>query len=131
MSSKRIGVFVCHCGSNIAGVVDVSSLAEYASTLPHVVHAETNLFACSEDGIESIEKSISNHKLDRIVVAACTPRTHEQLFKDACEEGGINRHLLEFVSIREHCSWVHQSEPALATGKAKELLRMAVARAAT
>ncbi len=128
MSSKRIGVFVCHCGSNIAGVIDVASVAEYASALPHVVHAETDLFACSEDGIGSIERSIRDHGLDRIVVAACTPRTHEQLFKEACEEAGINRHLLEFVSIREHCSWVHQSEPSVATEKAKELLRMAVAR---
>jgi len=126
--AKRIGVFVCHCGNNIAGVVGVSDVAEYASTLPHVVHTETNLYACSEDGIASISQSVSEYGLNRVVVAACTPRTHESLFKEACRETGINRHLLEFVNIREHCSWIHRADPEMATEKTKELIRMGVAR---
>jgi len=128
--SRRIGVFVCHCGSNIAGTVDVAAVSKYASTLPNVVHAETHLFACSEDGVASIVRSIRERNLDRVVVAACTPRTHERLFKDACEGAGINRHLLEFVSVREHCSWIHQTQGDKATVKARELIRMGVGRAA-
>jgi heterodisulfide reductase subunit A len=128
--SIRIGVFICHCGNNIAGVIDVSGIAEYASTLPHVAHVETNLYTCSEEGIAGIKKNIKEHALDRIVVAACTPRTHEHLFKQACEQAGINRHLFEFVNIREHCSWIHQSEPDRATNKARELIRMGVSKVA-
>lgn len=123
-------MFVCHCGNNIAGVVEVSGIAEYASTLTHVVHTETNLYACSEQGTASIKRTIIEHRLDRVVVAACTPRTHEPLFKKACEEAGINRHLFELVNIREQCSWVHMKEPDKATEKARELVRMGVARVA-
>ena len=128
-TKRGIGVFVCHCGSNIAKTVDVHAVSEYAATLPHVAFAETHLFACSEDGIASIEQKIRQRGLDRIVVAACTPRTHEGLFKAVCEQAGINKHLIEFVSIREHCSWIHQTQPEVATEKAKELVRMGVARA--
>ena len=123
-------MFVCHCGNNIAGVLDVSGIAEYASTLPHVVHTETNLYACSEEGVASIKRTVIEHRLDRVVVAACTPRTHELLFKEACKEAGINKHLFELVNIREHCSWVHMKEPDRGTLKARELVRMGVARVA-
>ncbi len=130
MVGKRIGVFVCYCGNNIAGVVDVPGIAEYASTLPHVVHTETNIYACSEEGIASIKRTIIEHTLDRVVVAACTPRTQEPLFKEVCEEAGINKHLFELINIREHCSWIHMKEPDRATEKARELVRMGVARVA-
>jgi heterodisulfide reductase subunit A len=125
----RIGVFVCHCGVNIGGVVNVPEVVEYAKTLPNVVHAEDNIYTCSEAGLASIKEAIKNHKLNRVVVASCTPRTHEPLFRSACREAGLNHYLFEMANIREHCSWVHPHEPERATEKAKDTVRMAVARA--
>ncbi len=129
MGGIRVGVFVCHCGTNIGGVVDVPAVVEYARTLPHVAHAEGNLYSCSEEGLSSLKQSIREHRLNRVVVASCTPRTHEPLFKDACEEAGLNRYLFEFVNIREHCSWIHSRAKEAATEKAKRLIRMGVAKA--
>ncbi len=126
----RIGVFVCKCGSNIAGFIDVPAVAEYAKTLPGVVFAKHNLYSCSESGTQSIKDAIREHKLNRVVVAACTPRTHEPVFRAACEDEGLNQFLFEFVNIREHCSWVHMNEREKGTEKAKELVRMGVARVA-
>jgi heterodisulfide reductase subunit A len=125
----RVGVFVCHCGANIGGVVDVPAVAEYARGLPFVAHAEDNLYSCSEEGLGSLKESIREHRLNRVVVASCTPRTHELLFRGACEEAGLNRYLFEFVNIREHCSWIHSREQEAATIKAKRLVRMGVAKA--
>lgn len=129
MEEVRVGVFVCHCGTNIGGVVDVPAVVEYARTLPHVAHAEDNLYSCSEEGLSSLKQSIRQHRLNRVVVASCTPRTHEPLFKDACEEAGLNRYLFEFVNIREHCSWIHSRDKEAATEKAKRLVSMGVAKA--
>ena len=125
----RVGVFVCHCGSNIGGVVDVPAVTEYSKTLPNVVYAERNLYTCSSDGIDSIKRAIQEHNLNRIVVAACTPRTHEPLFRKACEDAGLNKYIFEFANIRDHCSWIHMREPEKATEKANDLVRMAVAKA--
>ncbi len=126
----RIGVFVCHCGANIGRVVNVPSVAEYASGLKNVVHAEEALFACATDTTKKIAETIREKGLNRVVVAACTPRTHEPLFRDTLREGGINPYFFEMANIREHCSWVHAREKELATRKAKDTVRMAVARAA-
>jgi len=126
----RIGVFVCHCGLNIAGSVNCKKVAEYASTLPHVVLTEHNLYTCSDPGQETIKKGIMEHKLNRVVVASCTPRLHESTFRKTCEEAGLNKYLFEMANIREHCSWVHLHDPEKATEKAKDLVYMAVARAA-
>ena len=126
----RIGVFVCHCGLNIAGSVNCKEVAEYASTLPHVVLSEHNLYTCSDPGQETIKKGIKEHNLNRVVVASCTPRLHEPTFRKTCEEAGLNKYLFEMANIREHCSWVHLHEPEEATEKAKDLVHMAVARAA-
>jgi len=128
--APRIGVFVCHCGTNIAGVVDVAAVAEYARSLPHVAHVEENLFSCSQDSQEHITKSIQEHRLNRVVVAACTPRTHEALFQQTLLEAGLNKHLFEMANIRNQCSWVHSNDTEAATRKAKDLVRMAVAKAA-
>lgn len=122
----RIGVFVCHCGTNIAGVIDVKSVAEYAKTLPNVVHSETLLYACSADAQERIKEVIKEQKLNRVVVAACTPRTHEPLFQVTLREAGLNPYLFELASIREHSSWVHMFEKQRATEKAKAIVRRAV-----
>ncbi len=124
----RIGVFVCHCGANIGRIVNVPSAVEYALTLPNVVHSEDNLFICSTDAAKHITSSILEKGLNRVVVAACTPRTHEPLFRDTLREAGINQYYFEFANIREHCSWVHSKEQESATQKAKDLIRMAVAR---
>ncbi len=124
----RIGVFVCHCGANIGRIVNVPSAVEYALTLPNVVHSEDNLFICSTDAAKHITSSIIEKGLNRVVVAACTPRTHEPLFRDTLREAGINQYYFEFANIREHCSWVHSKEQESATQKAKDLIRMAVAR---
>lgn len=126
----RIGVFVCHCGTNIAGFLDVEDVTEYASTLPGVVFATRNLYTCAEDGISAIKEAIKEHGLNRVVVASCTPRTHEPLFRDACEEAGLNKYLFEFANIRDQCSWVHMHEWDEATAKARDLVRMSVMRAA-
>ncbi|UCH89179.1 MAG: hydrogenase iron-sulfur subunit [Thermoplasmata archaeon] len=125
----RIGIFICHCGTNIGGFVDVPDVAEYAKTLPNVVHAEHNLYTCADDGLTSIKNAIKEHNLNRLIVASCTPRTHAPLFQHTCESAGLNPYLFEFVNIREHCSWVHMKEKEEATLKAKDLVRMGVARA--
>ena len=124
----RIGVFVCSCGINIAGVVDVKALAEYARSLPGVVAVENNLFTCSTDTQELIAQKIRELNLNRIVIAACTPRTHEPLFQDTLREAGLNAYLLEMANIRNQNSWVHQKEPEAATAKARDQVRMAVAK---
>jgi heterodisulfide reductase subunit A len=126
---KRIGVFVCHCGFNIGGVIDVPAVVEYAETLPNVVCAEENLYMCSSAGLSLIKEYIRKCNLNRVVVASCTPATHEPLFRNACEEAGLNKYLFEMVNIREHSSWVHMHHPKEATEKAKDLIRMAVAKA--
>ena len=127
--TPRVGVFVCHCGINIGGVVDVPAVAEYAKTLPNVVFAADNLYMCASDAQEMLKDMIREHDLNRIVVASCTPRTHEPLFQTTCREAGLNPYLFELANIREHCSWVHQKEPERATEKAKQIVRMAVAKA--
>ena len=124
----RIGVFVCHCGSNIAGVVDVPSVVEYARTLDNVVYAENNLYTCSNDTQERIKQQMRDHDLNRVIVASCSPRTHEPLFRNTCREGGLNSYLFEMANIRDQCSWVHMQEHEKATHKAKDLVRMAVAK---
>jgi len=126
----RIGVFVCHCGINIAGVIDVEAVAEYAKTLPYVKHAEHLLFTCSTDSQEKIKECIKEHGLNRVVVASCSPRTHEPLFQNTLQEIGLNKYLFEMANIRDQCSWVHSDTPEKATEKAKDLVRMAVARVA-
>ena len=127
--APRVGVFVCHCGINIGGVVDVPSIVEYVKTLPSVVYAEGNLYTCSQDTQERIKKAVKEHQLNRIVVASCTPRTHETLFQETIREAGLNRYLFEMANIRDQCSWIHMREPEKATKKAKDLVRMAVAKA--
>jgi heterodisulfide reductase subunit A len=124
----RIGVFVCHCGTNIGGIVNVPDVVDYARTLPYVEHAEGNLYTCSEDGLSSIRNRIKELHLNRVVVASCTPRTHEPLFRKNCEMAGLNKYLFEFVNLREHCSWVHMEKTEEATFKAKDLVRMGVAK---
>ena len=125
----RVGVFVCHCGVNIAGVLDVEDLTRYASSIPGVAVAKDNLFVCSSTGQEEIVDVIKEHRLNRLVVAACTPRTHEPVFRETCARIGFNPYLLEMVNIRDQCSWVHASHPDEAQKKAKALIRMGVARA--
>jgi len=125
----RVGIFVCHCGTNIASVVNVPEVVEYAKTLPNVVYAENYLYACSIDAQEALKERIREHALNRVVVASCTPRTHEPLFRDTVRGGGLNPYLFEMANIRDQCSWVHRNFPAEATEKAKDLVRMAVAKA--
>ncbi|HVP26439.1 MAG TPA: CoB--CoM heterodisulfide reductase iron-sulfur subunit A family protein [Candidatus Bathyarchaeia archaeon] len=125
----RIGVFVCHCGTNIGGVVKVSEVVEYAKKLPNVVYAEENLYTCSQDTQENIKEKIKAHKLNRVVVASCTPRTHESLFKETVQEGLLNPYLIHMANIRDQCSWVHMHEPKEATEKSKDLVRAAIAKA--
>jgi heterodisulfide reductase subunit A len=125
----RIGVFVCHCGINIGGVVNIPEVVEYAKTLPNVVHAEQNLYTCSQDSQEKIKEKVEEHKLNRVVVASCTPRTHEPLFQNTIREAGLNAYLFEMANIRDQCSWIHMHEPKAATRKSKDLVRMAVAKA--
>ena len=125
----RVGVWVCHCGINIGSVVDVPAVAAYAKTLPHVVLAEESQYACAQDCLESISNAIKEHDLNRVVVASCTPRTHEPLFREACRDGGLNKYLFNMANIRDQCSWIHMHEHEAATAKAKDLLRMAIAKA--
>jgi heterodisulfide reductase subunit A len=125
----RVGVFVCHCGANIGRVVNVPEVVEYALTLDNVVHAQEDLFSCSTDAARKIADAVKEKGLNRVVVAACTPRTHEPLFRDTLREAGINPYYFEFANIREHCSWVHSREKEAATRKAKDIVRMSVARA--
>jgi heterodisulfide reductase subunit A len=124
----RIGVFVCHCGINIGATVDVPSVVEYARTLPNVVYTEENLYTCSYDTQRAIKEKIKEHNLNRVVVAACSPRTHEPLFQSTISEAALNPYLFEMANIRDQCSWVHQREPEKATEKAKDLVRMIVAK---
>ena len=126
----RIGVFVCHCGINIAGVVDVPAVAEYAGTLPYVEFATDNLYSCSQDTQDTMAKIIAEKKLNRVVVAACTPKTHEPLFQETLINAGLNKYLFEMANIRNQDSWVHKNNPELATKKAKDLIRMAVHKVA-
>jgi len=125
-----VGVFICHCGSNIAGFLDVPSVTSYAAALPGVVHAEHNLYSCSQDAIEHITEVTKEEGLNRVVVASCTPLTHEVLFQDAIRQAGLNPGLFEMANIRNQCSWVHPDNWEAATEKAKDLVRMAVAKAA-
>lgn len=124
----RIGVFICSCGSNIAGVVDVDQVVEYAKTLPDVVFAENTIYTCSADSLKLIQERIAEHKLNRVIVSSCTPRTHEPLFQDTIREAGLNPYLFEMANIRDQCSWVHSGEHEAATAKSKDLTRMAVGR---
>ncbi len=126
----RIGVYVCHCGTNIAGVVDPEELAEYAKTLPNVVLAKDYRFMCSDPGQEMIKEDIKEQNLNRVIVAACSPRLHEPTFRVVCEEAGLNQFLFEQANIREHDTWVHMREPEKALEKAKDLIRIAVAKVA-
>ena len=127
--APRIGVFICRCGSNIGGIVDVPGLAEYASSLDNVVHTDENLYTCSQDTQEKIKKAIEEHGLNRVVVASCSPRTHEPLFQETVREAGLNPYLFEMANIRDQCSWVHMGEKEAASDKARDLVRMAVANA--
>ncbi len=124
----KVGVFVCHCGINIAATVQVPEVVEYAKTLPGVAYAEANLYTCSQDTQGHIRDMIEEHGLNRVIVASCTPRTHEPLFQETIREAGLNRHLFEMANIRDQCSWIHMGLPAEATQKAKDLLRMSVAK---
>jgi heterodisulfide reductase subunit A len=126
----RIGVFVCRCGINIAGVVDVPKVAEYAKTLPYVEFATDNLYSCSQDTQDNMTQIIKKERLNRVVVAACTPKTHEPLFQETLTNAGLNKYLFEMANIRNQDSWVHKNNPDLATQKAIDLVRMAVAKVA-
>ena len=126
----KIGAFICHCGINIGGVANVPEIVKYAKTLPYVDYAEDNLFTCSDDTQERMAEVIRERQLNRVVVASCTPRTHQALFRETCREAGLNQYLFEMANIRDQCTWVHMQEPERATEKAKDLVRMAVARAA-
>jgi heterodisulfide reductase subunit A len=129
VDEPRIGVFVCWCGINIGGTVNVPAVMEYAATLPNVVFADQNLYTCSQDTQEKIKQAIKDHNLNRVIVASCTPRTHEPLFQSTIREAGLNPYLFEMTNIRDQCSWVHMHTPEEATKKAKDLVRMAVAKA--
>jgi heterodisulfide reductase subunit A len=129
LEEPRIGVFVCHCGINIGGIVDVPKVVEDAKTLPYVVHAEENLYTCSEDAQTHLASTIKEQNLNRVVIASCTPKTHEPIFRDTCEKAGLNPFLFEMANIRDQCSWVHMKEPEAATEKSKDLVRMAVSKA--
>jgi len=129
-NAVRIGVYVCHCGSNIGDVVDCAAVAEYARQLPGVVQVLNQSYTCSEPGQAQIKQDISEYGLNRIVVASCSPRLHEPTFRKCVSEAGLNPYLMEMANLREQCSWVHSFDPAGATAKAKDLVRSAVARVA-
>ncbi|MBW1747337.1 MAG: FAD-dependent oxidoreductase [Deltaproteobacteria bacterium] len=126
----RIGVFVCRCGTNIAGTVDVPEVVEFAKTLPGVAYVEENMFSCSQDTQEKMTEVIKEHRLNRVVVAACTPKTHEPLFQETLINAGVNKYLFEMANIRNQCSWVHKDDPEEATRKSKDMVRMGVSKAA-
>ena len=126
----RIGIFICHCGTNIGGVLDIGELTEYAKTIPNVVYSDDNLYTCSEVGLTQIRENIKEHNLNRVIVASCSPRTHEPLFRSTCQEVGLNPYLFEMVNIRDQDSWVHMKEPEKGTEKAKDLIRMGAYKAA-
>jgi len=125
----RIGVFVCDCGLNIAGAVDCAAVSEYAETLPDVVCAVRNKYTCADPGQNEIKNAIREHRLNRVVIASCTPRQHEPTFRQCVLEAGLNPYLMEMANLREHCSWVHPGDWDGATAKAKDLVAGAVARA--
>ncbi len=125
----RIGVFICHCGLNIAGVIDISALVEYTKTLPNIVYVKENRYTCADPGQEEIRKGIAEHKLNRVIVAACSPRMHEPTFRRTVSEAGLNPYVFEMANIREFSSWCHPSTPEEATEKAKDIIKMAVAKA--
>ncbi len=125
----RIGVFVCNCGINIGGVVNVPKVREYARTLENVVHVEDNLYTCSQDTQAKIREAIKEHNLNRVIVASCSPRTHEPMFRETVRQAGLNKYLFEMANIRDQCSWVHMKQKEEATEKAEDLVRMAVANA--
>ncbi len=129
-NNLRIGVYVCHCGLNIAGSVKCKEVAEFATSLPHVALSKDYRYVCSDPGLEMIKTDIIEQKLNRVVVASCSPRLHEPTFRKICEEAGLNKYLFEMANIREHCSWVHLHEKEEATEKAKDLVKMSVAKAA-
>ncbi len=131
LEEPRIGVFVCHCGINIGSVVDVPSVVKYAKSLPNVVHSQEGLYVCSQDSQAAMKQLVEELKLNRVVVASCSPRTHKPLFQETMREAGLNKQLFEMANIRDQCSWVHQQEPEKATEKAKDLVKMAVGKAAT
>jgi heterodisulfide reductase subunit A-like polyferredoxin len=126
----RIGVFICHCGINIAGVVDVERVVEAAKSLPNVVYAENQVYACADNTQERIKEVINEHDLNRLIVASCTPRTHESLFRETARECGLNPYLVDMANIRDQCSWVHANDPEAATAKSIDLVKMAVGRSA-
>ena len=125
----RVGVFVCDCGLNIAGAVDCAAVTDYAETLPDVVCAVRNKYTCADPGQNEIKDAIHQHRLNRVVVASCTPRQHEPTFRQCVREAGLNPYLMEMANLREHCSWVHPGDRDGATRKAKDLVASAVARA--
>ena len=127
----RVGVFICHCGINIGSVVDVPSVVKYVKTLPGVVHAEENLYTCSEDTTKKMKELVEEYSLNRVVVASCTIRTHQPLFREVCKEAGLNQFLFEMANIRDQCSWVHRNDHPAATAKAKDLVAGAVAKVQT
>ena len=125
----RIGVFVCDCGTNIAGSLDTEAVREFAETLPDVVVAVRNRYTCSDPGQQEIKRHIVEYKLNRVVVASCSPLLHEPTFRQCVSEVGLNPYLFEMANIREHCSWVHLHDREAATEKAKDIVKMAVAKA--
>ena len=125
----RVGVFVCDCGLNIAGAVDCAAVNDYAQTLPDVVCAVRNKYTCADPGQNEIKDAIRQHRLNRVVIASCTPRQHEPTFRQCVREAGLNPYLMEMANLREHCSWVHPGDRQGATDKAKDLVVSAVARA--
>jgi heterodisulfide reductase subunit A len=127
--SLRIGVFVCDCGMNIAGFIDCEEVRQYAEGLDNVVVVARNRYTCAAPGQEEIKKHIREHALNRVVVASCSPRLHEPTFRNCVAEAGLNPYLFEMANIREHCSWVHSTNREAATQKAKDIVKMAVARA--
>jgi heterodisulfide reductase subunit A len=126
----RIGVFVCDCGLNIAGTVDTEDVARFAKDLPNVVAVVRNRYTCADPGQKEIQKAIAEHKLNRVVIASCTPKIHEPTFRKCVADAGLNPYLMDMANIREHCAWVHQHDRPAATAKAKDLVRSAVGRAA-
>ncbi|MGD8506918.1 MAG: FAD-dependent oxidoreductase, partial [Candidatus Bathyarchaeota archaeon] len=127
--TPRVGVFICHCGLNIAGVIDIKEVVEYAKTLPYVTISDDNRYSCADPGQEQIRKAIKENQLNRVIVAACSPRMHEPTFRKCIVEAGLNPYFLEMANIREFSSWAHGNDPEAATEKAKEIIKMAVAKA--
>lgn len=127
----RIGIFICHCGKNIAGTIDIKALSDYSKTLQDVVFVQNMMYLCSKEGLNELKNGIKNNNLNRVIIVACTPRIYEELFKKACEDAGLNKYLFEFVNIREQCSWIHLNEKEKATKKAKTLIKMSTVKLKT